>query len=482
MRPARLLSLGLLLLSARAVAADAAATAESDQRVSFGYRRFNEGDLAGALVELQRAQELAPNSEILLNIGLVDARMGRPVEAVAALDDVLKNPGALPPERLQRARHVRDEQAGRVGRLQIRSNVEAQVTVDNRDVGRAPMSEPVAVPSGLRLLSVVAPGHAPVRREVPVPAGQTVELTIGLEPIEGALAQIIVESQVPGADVVLDGKVVGRTPIQGSLPVPPGAHELVLRRSGYREARDAVSLVGGASRTLALTPAEAPGSTAAGTVRFRLSEPDADVVVDGKPRPDYREGLRLAAGVHDVQVSRSGFFPVQRQVLSEALATRTVAVTLEPTEETRGAQVSRATSQRRWAWATVAAGALLAGGAAALYFVNQPDLRDAEARHDELAPLLQKGAACDPMGEITKQCMDLVNDTNDRLDRAERTRTLAFIGMGTGAAVLVGGVILRALADDPHKYDYERPREQLDLGVFAGIGPGALTAGMRGRF
>src|SRR5262245_13784997 len=68
---------------------------EAAERFDRGLTLFNEGDNTGALSEFKRAYELVPNQAVLLNIGLTYAAMRRPVEAVDALDEVLKNPSAL---------------------------------------------------------------------------------------------------------------------------------------------------------------------------------------------------------------------------------------------------------------------------------------------------------------------------------------------------------------------------------------------------
>src|SRR5271154_2835885 len=77
-----------------------AARQEARDRFDRGLKLFNDGDNPGALAEFKRAFELIPNPLVLYNIGLVYAAMGRPVEAVDALDKVLATQGALSGDRL----------------------------------------------------------------------------------------------------------------------------------------------------------------------------------------------------------------------------------------------------------------------------------------------------------------------------------------------------------------------------------------------
>ena len=117
---------------------------------------------------------------------------------------------------------MRDEQSARIGRLLVTTNVPAQIEIDNLVVGRTPMPAPISVASGLRLLAVVAPGQVPVHQEVGIVGGQQTDVAVQLLPLQGALAHLMVRASLPGADVVVDGKLVGHTPMPSSLSLPPG--------------------------------------------------------------------------------------------------------------------------------------------------------------------------------------------------------------------------------------------------------------------
>jgi tetratricopeptide (TPR) repeat protein len=140
------LCLAFLMLCGRAGAADA--RKEAADRFDRGLHLFNEGDNAGALLEFKRAYELSGELSILINVGLVHAEMGRPVDAVEALDKALAQPAGIPAAQVERARRVRDEQQARIGRLMVTTNVPAQVEIDNLTTGHTPMPTPLAVASG----------------------------------------------------------------------------------------------------------------------------------------------------------------------------------------------------------------------------------------------------------------------------------------------------------------------------------------------
>jgi hypothetical protein len=461
-----------LLAAAPARAADPRpASGEAAERFERGVRRFNEGDSAGALVEFLRAHQLKPEPFILYNIGLVQADLRRPVEAVAALDQILLAGTKLPAERLANAKRVRDEQAARVARLVVKTNAPAQIEIDNLEVGRAPLDHPLSLAAGVRLLGVIAPGNVPVRRQIELPAGQTTTLEIDLLPVDGPLAQLTLASPVPGADVVLDDVVVGRTPIRGALPITGGRHLLKLRRAGYREVTQDLSVIPGGSTEVTLEPEERTDAGGTGQLEVKPSEPDATVLVDGRPRADYRKGLRLAAGLHRLGVSRTGFFPVERDVISQADTVRSIQVTLEPTEETRQAHVARASGQRWRAWGTVAAGAVVGGASAFFYSRNQAERRDADAEFAAVEATLQPGGACFVHAEMASDCDQRIAHANERVDRANQVRWLTLGGVAAGGAAVLVGAALLLTADNPDKYDPERRTDdgEVPLKFIAGL-------------
>jgi hypothetical protein len=459
---------------------------EATQHFDRGVRLWKESDLKNALEEFRRSYALDPEPAILYNVGFVQAQLDLPVDAVATFDKVLANPAKIPPENVALARTLRDQQAAHIGRVLVLTNVAARLTVDGVAVGNTPMGTPLSLAQGWHWLAAIADGHAPQSQGVNVIGGQQTEVTLALSPIEGPLAQLVVSSQIPGAEVVLDGSVVGKTPLHGLIAVTSGVHEVILRRSGYREARETMTLAGGASQTLNLEPVELEAaSEQTSVVGIVVSEPDATVEIDGRPRPDYRQGLRLPVGVHRMTVTRTGFFPVEREIVSNSTLFRSVKVTLEPTEETRVAYVSRATNQRRWAWATIATGALLGGVSAYFYFDNRSELRVARSDFEDARAMLAPGGQCGPTVEFTEHCAQVISRANDRLDHAEHRRDLTLIGLGVGTALLATGVVVRLLAADPHRYDFDSPAQDPQregLHLLAGAVPGGMAVALSGQF
>jgi hypothetical protein len=434
-----------LAVAGAAVAGDV--RTEAADRFDHGLRLFNEGDNPGALLEFKRAYELSGERSILINVGLVYAEMGRPVDAVEALDKALAQPAGIPDAQVERGRHVRDEQSARIGRLLVTTSLPAQVEIDNLVVGRTPMTAPIPVASGIRLLAVVAPGQVPVHQEVAISGGQQAQVTVELLPLQGALAHLVVHTALPGADVLVDGKLVGRTPLPASVSLPPGHHDVTLRRPGYRAIPADITLADGSTGEVTLEAAENPDDSAlvSGQIELDINQADANVTVDGVPR--FRTDLSLPAGPHRLSVTRAGFLPFERELTVDKGLSKTVRISLQPKEELRNAQARR----RRNAWIWVGAGVVVAGVGTYLILQAHSDQHTADTTYDEVNKTLQPGGSCYQVfkGDLAYTgCQDKINRWRRMQDDANLMKWIGWGTAGLGAAVLVTGVILRIVANN----------------------------------
>jgi hypothetical protein len=206
-----------------AAASDAAADlrrAEAKARFDRGMKLLEERDDAGALAELRRAQELSPERQTLLMIGVLYGTMNRPVEALAALDRVLEQAAALSPEQRTVARQRREEQARKVGYLRVVVSAPAAIEIDGIEAGRAPDQAAIPVAAGAHLVAALSPGHVPARKEVLVAGGVTEELRFDLVPSEmTAVSVYSAGGQLGVRKVALEAQLARYTPAQR---VPPG--------------------------------------------------------------------------------------------------------------------------------------------------------------------------------------------------------------------------------------------------------------------
>jgi hypothetical protein len=482
------LSLGLSLAQAslmpevaHAQASDAART-EARARFDRGLRLFNQQDNEGALAEFQRAYELSPHPLLLYNIGLVYSAMGKPVAAVDVFDKLLAAPAGLDAGRLGRVQTERDLQLQRVGEIVIQGGVDgARVELDGFEVGTVPLAAPLRASSGVHVVALIATGYAPARKQVVVAGQAKVELKFELSPTEGQPAQLAVQTRLLDGEVLIDGQVVGKTPLGASLALAPGRHTIEVRRPGYKSATQTLNLGPASTGAVVLEPELDPAALSrGGTLELALSEPDAVVAIDGESRGAYSGRIPLPEGIHVVRVERAGFYPFERKVTVPRGGPSRAVIELQPTPEYRAAYRSRTGSRRTWGWISVGAGTAITAAGVVFVVVNNAAESDKKDAFDEEAARNGEGGECDlEAGRQTPTCVRRLNAALDDLKTVRDREKFGWIGAGVGAAAIGLGAVLLLTNDDPNRYE---PRPESDVFGRLRLRPSAWFTGNAGGF
>jgi len=181
-RLAAIVSLGFALGAPLAVAQPQAQLDEAKAHFKSGAELYDENNFRGALVEFQKAYELAPSYKILFNIGQVDMELQDYAGALTAYARYLREGGPdVPRERVTQVSGEIDRLRGRVGRMTIQSAAGAEILVDDVRVGYAPLPEPVAVNAGRHQVTVRVAGHEPESRAVDVAGQEQLTVVLGNE-------------------------------------------------------------------------------------------------------------------------------------------------------------------------------------------------------------------------------------------------------------------------------------------------------------
>jgi hypothetical protein len=483
-----LLCLAILACAAQAGAAepDDKAVSEAKERYARGLYLFQNGDNVGALAEFEQVKEVVPSRLLLYQIAMVYVAMDKPVDAIDSLDEVLSDTGSLKPELLARAKAAKEEQQRRIGELNIQVNVPAGIEIDGERAGDAPLSAPLPVASGDHLVTVVAPGHLPVRQSVTVAAQGRAELTFELLPTDAKLAHVKVYSRLLGAEVRVDDELVGKTPIAEQVTVLPGKRVFEMQRPGYMIARKVLTLGDGVYSAVSFDTEEDSSSDAEhGRLRVAVGTGDVQVTIDDRSLGVYRQPMSLPAGLHVVKLERSGFEPLQRLVEVPANGETEVKVSLRPSGKAREVQAARATAYRTWAIAALASGAVVAGGSLGLALWSNGKLSSAQ---DSLA-LTKKDAApggtCDPstVNDVRKQACDwTLADKQGKVDTYSSARLWGIVGTATGAALVGVGVALLLMSRaEPDRDDRDRSLASTLVPVVA-ADPNGASLSLRGQF
>lgn len=86
-----------------------------------------------------------------------------------------------------------------------------------------------------------------------LPEDRRKSVTADLQMLERRTAFLLITSNVPQSEVLVDEVVVGKTPLEAPLLVDAGVHRVTLRSPGYQQRVSRVTLAGGDEQTLAVT-------------------------------------------------------------------------------------------------------------------------------------------------------------------------------------------------------------------------------------
>lgn len=162
---------------------EAAASRElARQHFNRGVELAGQSEYEAALVEFQAAYRGSPNFAVLYNIAQAYILLGRPIEAIDALEQYLREGGdQLTGERVERVAQQIDAQRIQRAELRVAVNVpSAALELDGRAVGSAPLSAPLYVNPGTHLLTVRAPDRPLLLRSVMLGAGQVLDVAFEL--------------------------------------------------------------------------------------------------------------------------------------------------------------------------------------------------------------------------------------------------------------------------------------------------------------
>lgn len=182
------------LLSAQADDPSAEAKAKAQTLLSEGTQFFNRGAMAEALDRFKQAYAEYASPKLLFNIGQASRNLGRSVEAMDALEKFLAEATDTPPEMILEAKRSVGELRGMLGNLSIKcSTPGAEVALDGRIIGFAPLPNALWVMPGSHLITAQHPGFDRATVTVDVNAGTVHTLTLTMQRVseEPAVAGVV---------------------------------------------------------------------------------------------------------------------------------------------------------------------------------------------------------------------------------------------------------------------------------------------------
>jgi hypothetical protein len=169
---------------------DAQAKAQAQGLLTEGSGLYERGDYAGALEKFNAAYAAFPSPKLMFNIGQANRDLGRPVEALQAYEKFLAGALDASPETTADARKSLAELRGKLGRIRIDCKaVDAEVSVDGKSVGLAPLPEPIWATPGRHQVTANHQRAALAIENVQVTAGTVQTVMLELHPPAAPVVQ-----------------------------------------------------------------------------------------------------------------------------------------------------------------------------------------------------------------------------------------------------------------------------------------------------
>jgi hypothetical protein len=284
-----------------------------------------------------------------------------------------------------------------------------------------------------------------------VPKARRARALRTLAGVRDATATVRVRVEGAPARILVDGEVVGLTPMQPLL-VAVGRHTFRAERPG-EAAEEVVDLVARAERDLALAPAAPKGAPIELTVE--TSPTGAVINLDGNPLGLAPTTAKVLPGTHELSAELGGF-PTQRATVElKESEPRTVTLRFEPEATVAGEAAVEASPASPAPFPVVgvivsAAGLALVGGAIACNVFAQDQAKQVSLLYLVGGTWGAQGQAVQTAG-ITAQTWSWV------------------LGLA-GAAVLTTGLVLTALK-------LFSPRQEEVVSLWLAPAPGGLAFG-----
>jgi hypothetical protein len=301
---------------------------EADKRFTRGVELFSDEDYAAALAEFHWAYNLEPHYAVLYNIAVCYVKLGRYTDALKYYNQYLKDGGDKIPE--SRSKQVIDEIAyvkSLMGGLMIRTNVDhVTIMIDGNEMGKTPLDDPIMMAAGPHTVELALSGFMPVKEEVTVASGVSLEKSYTLTK-DKRTSEVTIVATAPYAKVFVDDREMGKSPWTGDLQV--GEHEIKVTAPGYKDALRPIVVHPEEAREIEM---EMDIAGTPGTLNVDSGTQGADVwIEEQKIGTIPLKSHKMPPGMYHISISKEGYKGWEGDVSVKEGALTKLDVTMDKT-------------------------------------------------------------------------------------------------------------------------------------------------------
>jgi PEGA domain len=327
-------------------------TGEADERFRRGISLAGENNYTAALVEFRRAYDVSRNALILFNVAAMEIELNHFAEGQDALVEYQRSaPAPVVQARRAQIDALQTRVRERSGTITValphpglRVQVDAIGTSGVRLVREgAAATAAIRLPIGRYRVTLTATGFRQRESEHDIAANSDTRVDTALE---AARAQLTLRANVEAAEVKIDGRSVGFTPLSPQ-EVTEGEHRIEISRPGYTSFASTVNAQGNMG-VIEATLQWAPSITAEQAAHMALDRAYSDVecTLDGH-RIDCGGSDSVPPGPHTLRVSGRDYLPAEQTVRLDAGRVTRVELQLMARPEAIRESQERGNAQRR---------------------------------------------------------------------------------------------------------------------------------------
>ncbi|MDO8871955.1 MAG: PEGA domain-containing protein [Methanoregula sp.] len=182
------------------------------------------------------------------------------------------------------------------------------ISIDGRQQGTTPLG--LSLPCGNYTLEIAKNGYLPYKTAVLLRDDEHRNIVANLQRLADR-GHVTIRTEPPGGDLYVDGKSRGVTPLTVDNLLP-GRHEILIRRMGYEDYHDVISVATDITTEYTEYLVPLPGT---GFLSVTSSPEGADVRIDGIEFGKTPTNLqRIGVGNHTVDIFKSGYWNFTRIV------------------------------------------------------------------------------------------------------------------------------------------------------------------------
>jgi hypothetical protein len=295
--------LGVLCAVRPASAQDSRLVEDARNELHKGLALFRAGDDERALAHFLRSRAIFPAKGNTLDAAICLEHLGRLDEALELYEEVVANfESAFTAEERASVPQAMASLRARVGSLVVSANVDGTVVIDGRARGKLPLAAAIRVMPGRHQLRVIDDGYVTFEKDVDIAVGTRATVDARLEPLQASGGLRVEDDALPGADVLVDGVVLGPAPWEGRLS--PGVHMVATRKGESGSAPTRAAVIQGQTTLVRVS------SSHLGPVRrLTVTPPTASLLLNDVPLGKGRWEGPLPAGTYRLDAAEDGYLP-----------------------------------------------------------------------------------------------------------------------------------------------------------------------------